>query len=138
MSKSLGSIKIDLEIQDNKKYDVYITATGGNCFHYTDLTAKQTGDYVTYLIKKITEQVGMKATKSIKTYENFVKVSHSYGKDACGRILGVDYKAESVTFKFQDNVSEVSINTLVENVINDGFGGITNPSLLKDWSGWDK
>jgi hypothetical protein len=138
MKKSLGSINIDLEIQDNKKYDVCITATGGNRSHYTDLTAKQTGDYVTYLIKKLTEQGAVKATKSTKTYENFVKVSHSYDKNACGRILGVDYKTGSVTFKFQDNVSKVSINTLVENVINDGFGGITNPSLLKDWSGWDK
>lgn len=49
--KELCNLQIDVQMQKNGRYDVYINNEGDSGCHYTDITAKKIGELVTEEIK---------------------------------------------------------------------------------------
>ena len=71
------------------------------------------------------------------TYKQFCRVAKSYPDNQKGTLLRVNFRNNVCYFKFMDRVTELSITNLVNDVYRDGMGGLTNPSKLKGWSGFD-
>ena len=72
------------------------------------------------------------------TYEYFKKMndeSKCYFPDL-GKIIGVDNKTNSCILDFCGNQTKISIEELVNEIVRDGMGAISNPSALKAWKGW--
>ena len=44
--KQLCNLEVDVQMQDNGKFDVYINNEGNSGFHYTDVTADKIGEIV--------------------------------------------------------------------------------------------
>ncbi len=57
MSKNidLGSFSVDVELQENGKFDVWISHEGSSGTHYRDITADKIGDLVADEIECIAE-----------------------------------------------------------------------------------
>ena len=51
----LGTFTVDVQIQDNGKFDVYIAHEGSSGEHYTDITADRIGELVAGDIECIAE-----------------------------------------------------------------------------------
>lgn len=52
---NLGTFTVDVEIQENGKFDVYIAHEGSSGEHYMDVTADRIGELVTDDIECIVE-----------------------------------------------------------------------------------
>ncbi len=55
MNKNLGTFTVDVELQNNGLYDVYIAHEGSSGEHYTDVTADRIGELVADDIECIKE-----------------------------------------------------------------------------------
>lgn len=55
-----------------------------------------------------------------------------------GRVTDVNLMSETCKLTVNDNSSIIYIGTLVNNIVYDGLGAISNPSLLQRWSGFSK
>ena len=44
--KTLCNLQVDVQIQDNGKFDVYINNEGDSGYHYEDVTADKIGELV--------------------------------------------------------------------------------------------
>ncbi len=51
----LGTFSVDVKLQDNGKFDVYIAHEGSSGTHYTDVSADEIGEYVAEDIECIAE-----------------------------------------------------------------------------------
>lgn len=51
----LGTFTVDVELQENGKFDVYIAHEGSSGEHYTDVTADKIGELVAGDIEAVTE-----------------------------------------------------------------------------------
>lgn len=74
------------------------------------------------------------------TYEYFItqnKMSKGFFPHLM-RIVEVDFKNNTCKVNFEGNISVVSINSVVEDVIYNGMGALSNPSKFKGWSGFEK
>lgn len=72
------------------------------------------------------------------TYEYFKKNNDISKRTnpAVGRVSHVNFKRNTCTLVYEDNISEVPIKELVDEIVLDGMGSISNPSILKNWKGW--
>lgn len=74
------------------------------------------------------------------TYEYFKKnndISKSYFP-SLGRLESVDFKNNTCVMNIDGNSTKMYIHDLVNDIINNGMGALSNPSKLKGWSGFDK
>lgn len=75
------------------------------------------------------------------TYKQFKK-SNDESKGAfpvLGRVLSTNMKAGTCVFIYEGNITrDLPIKTLVNNIVYDGMGAISNPSALASWGGFDK
>lgn len=74
------------------------------------------------------------------TYEYFMKqnkISKGFFPTLM-RILEVDLKNNRCKVDFEGNISDVAISEIVEDVIYNEMGAISNPSKLKGWQGFEK
>lgn len=74
------------------------------------------------------------------TYEYFKKnndISKGYFSSLC-KVESVDLKKGTCMMNFEGNRTRVNIKDLVDDVIYNGMGALSNPSKLKGWSGFDK
>ena len=53
---NLGTFEVDVTMQPNGKFDVYISHTGSSGEHYSDVTANKIGEYVAEDIKCIADE----------------------------------------------------------------------------------
>ena len=75
------------------------------------------------------------------TYAEFKRhndTSKKLPNTVVGRVTDVNLISETCKLTVGNNVSLVDISTLVHNIVYDGLGAISNPSLLKRWSGFYK
>lgn len=74
------------------------------------------------------------------TYSHFAKennVSKKFNK-VIGRVTNVNLVANTCTLTVDGRVTnELPIETVVNDIVYNGFGAITNPSILKRWRGFD-
>ena len=54
-NKKLGAFTVDVEVQPNGKYDVYISHENCSGYRYIDFTLKEIGDYLTDYIECVAE-----------------------------------------------------------------------------------
>lgn len=74
------------------------------------------------------------------TYEQFKKINDDSKRyfPSLGRISNVNLKAGTCTLTVADNITNnIPIVVLVANITNDGVGAIVNPSLIKNWKGFE-
>ncbi len=57
MLKQLCNLEVDVQIQENGKFDIYINKYGDSGCHYTDVTADRIGELVVEEIKNCTEEI---------------------------------------------------------------------------------
>lgn len=55
MRKLLSSISVDVELQENGKFDIYIATEGSSGEHYPDITADEIGAKVSDLVECLAE-----------------------------------------------------------------------------------
>ncbi len=55
MAKKLGNFNVDVELQDNGKFDVYLSHEGSSGEHHTDVTADDIGRLTADLVETVTE-----------------------------------------------------------------------------------
>lgn len=51
----LGTFSVDVKLQDDGKYDVYIAHEGSSGSHYTDVTADRIGDLIAEEVECVAE-----------------------------------------------------------------------------------
>ena len=74
------------------------------------------------------------------TYEQFKRINDESKQYfvALGRLSNINLRAETCTLSTAGNVTNnVPIKSLVEDITNNGMGAIVNPSLIKNWRGFD-
>ena len=54
--KDLGIFTVDVELQDNGLYDIYIAHEGSSGEHYKDFTAEQVGNYLADDIEAVAKE----------------------------------------------------------------------------------
>lgn len=52
----LGTFDVDVKLQPNGKFDVYISHAGNSGEHYSDISADKIGEYVAGTIEAIAEE----------------------------------------------------------------------------------
>lgn len=75
------------------------------------------------------------------TYKQFAEENNVSKKfnNSIGRVTNVDLVKNTCTLSIENRATDkVPIETVVRNIVYDGLGAITNPSILKRWSGFDK
>ena len=73
---------------------------------------------------------------SYETFVNVCKHGVKYGGSTVGTLDAVNLKKNTCILRVDDNETELPIGTIVQNVLFDGMGVVTNPSLLRKWRGW--
>lgn len=75
------------------------------------------------------------------TYEYFKQMNNmSKGMvDVKGKVIDVDFKTNTCKLVV-DGISngKMTIQSLIENIVYDGMCAITNPSVLKNWKGFEE
>ena len=71
-------------------------------------------------------------------YDTFVQVcKRSMGyNETRGTIEEVNLKQNTCVLRVEDNKTLVPIETVVRDVLYNGMGIVTNPSVLRKWKGW--
>lgn len=74
------------------------------------------------------------------TYEYFKKNNDTSKVffQTLGRIESVNFRNNTCVMNFDGNKTKMYINDLVNDIINNGMGALSNPSKLKGWCGFDK
>lgn len=58
--------------------------------------------------------------------------------NSLGRISNVNVKDNTCTLTFEDRVTHnISIHTIVEDIVYNDMGAVSNPSALRKWKGFD-
>lgn len=73
------------------------------------------------------------------TYEYFKNnnnLSKQLGVKPVGKILAV--QGDMCRLAVFDNESNIDIMRLVEDIVHNGLGCISNPSALQNWKGWER
>lgn len=74
------------------------------------------------------------------TYEQFKRINDESKKyfAVIGRLSNVDLRNETCTLSVEGNITNnIPIRVIVENITNDGMGAIVNPSLIRNWKGFE-
>lgn len=75
------------------------------------------------------------------TYDYFKQMNNmSKGMVAVkGKVIDVDFKTNTCKLVVDGKSNgKMAIPNLIENIVYDGMGAITNPSALKNWKGFDE
>lgn len=75
------------------------------------------------------------------TYEYFKNqnnMSKNIGVQPIGKIESVDNIENTCVLLVEDNRSIVPIQHIINDIVRDGIGCLSNPSKLKRWKGWEK
>ena len=66
-----------------------------------------------------------------KEINNAVKMNDS---NRMGKVLAV--RGDVCRIEVSDNISDIYVQQLIEDIVYNGTGCISNPSILKNWKGW--
>lgn len=79
-------------------------------------------------------------TDNVMLYSEFKK-QNDISKDyfpQLGKVSNVNFQADTCTLAFADCVTDnIPIQVVVDDIVLNGMGAISNPSILKYWRGFD-